>query len=66
MRHNGNVAYLTKQLEPYMGAKIVGFADDEEGVFGLIIQKGKQKKVLWVLCDPEGNGPGFLELGDAE
>lgn len=64
---NSNVTYLTKQLTPFIGATIVGFADDDEGTFGLIIQKGKQqKKVLWVLRDPEGNGPGFLELGDTE
>ena len=33
-----------------------------EGLWGLTLTDGEQKKVAWVLRDPEGNGGGFLEI----
>ena len=33
-----------------------------EGLWGLTLTNGEQKKVAWVLRDPEGNGGGFLEI----
>jgi len=31
-----------------------------------VVQKGKAKKVCWVDCDPEGNGPGWLQIEEKE
>ena len=33
-----------------------------EGLYGLVLTKGKKKKIAWILRDPEGNGEGFLEI----
>ena len=33
-----------------------------EGLWGLTLTNGEQKKVAWILRDPEGNGEGFLEI----
>lgn len=33
-----------------------------EGLYGLILTKGKEKKVAWILADPEENGEGFLRI----
>lgn len=55
-----------KVITRMVGAKIVqAFIDPEEEFAGFMIQlpDGTQKQV-WVLCDPEGNGSGFLEVVD--
>lgn len=39
--------------------------DGEDGrFFGLHLEDKKTKKVVdaWIQCDPEGNGPGFLQI----
>ena len=42
------------------GLKVTGTAfDPNEGMVGLTFSDGT---LVWVLCDPEGNGPGFLEI----
>lgn len=49
--------------ERLTGWTIVGPAlTPESDTAGLVIQKGARKRVLWILADAEGNGPGWLEL----
>ncbi|WP_168433350.1 hypothetical protein [Pontiella sulfatireligans] len=50
-----------------VGHTITGGAFDQTGEFwGFTVEgkKGKKtvKKVVFVLCDPEGNGSGWLEI----
>ena len=46
-----------------VGSKITGAATTADGEsFGLVIKKGKTTTVVWVLCDPEGNGSGWLDI----
>lgn len=68
---NATEFHLT-QLEPLIGGSIVGLArtgvDDgvEDEHFGLLVRlKIGQRKVLWFLSDPEGNGPGSFDLSDS-
>jgi hypothetical protein len=50
---------------PLVGFKITGVALDKENEsYGLVIERGKSKKIAWVDCDPEGNGPGWLQVED--
>jgi hypothetical protein len=35
---------------------------DEQEFMGLIMERGPKQKIAWVLMDPEGNGPGFLDI----
>lgn len=35
---------------------------DSDAVYGLEFTDGT---VAWILCDPEGNGPGFLSIEKA-
>ncbi len=59
-------------LSPLVGAKIIGLSrtgetgsDDE--IFGLdIVMPNGEKKILWLLSDFEGNGPGGFSIEDAE
>jgi len=30
-------------------------------MYGLLFSDGT---IAWIVCDPEGNGPGFLDIGD--
>lgn len=30
--------------------------------FGLVVKKGKSRSIVYVYSDPEGNGPGFLDI----
>ncbi len=52
--------YLEKHLKPLIGQKIIGLIEDPEGGFyGFRVEGGVN---VWVLCDPEGNGPGHLDI----
>lgn len=63
---------ILNALTPLVGAKIIGLSrtgetssDDE--IFGLdIVMPNGEKKILWLLSDFEGNGPGGFSLEDAE
>lgn len=62
-----HVEWQIKQVEALIGATIVGAAqDDENEAFGLILKKGGKQVVAWVLMDPEGNGPGTLDIQQLE
>jgi hypothetical protein len=60
-------AYV-KHYGQLIGWKVDGIAvtapdpDNPEGWYGLVLTKGKKKKVAWVERDPEGNGSGFLNI----
>lgn len=60
-------ACLDRLLPQLVGLTITGGAVDDTGEFWGFTVEGKQggktvKKVVFVLCDPEGNGPGWLEI----
>ena len=61
-----------KHLLPELtGLTIQGGLVDDTGEFWGFIAKGRQagkriKKTVFVLADPEGNGPGFLEIQKEE
>ena len=68
MSNNGSFAEHYSQL---VGYTVTGLAvdDSDEDNFGdpwmgLPLQNGKRTKIAWVLMDPEGNGPGFLDIVD--
>jgi hypothetical protein len=68
-----DVQYMSKQIiKNLVGWAIVGAAVDEDGEsFGFIIgrrdpkTKKYERKTIWVDCDAEGNGPGWLNMEDA-
>lgn len=47
------------QLKGKTIKRIVVDNSDHENVYGLLFTDGT---IAWILCDPEGNGPGFLEI----
>ena len=54
--------YMEKHLAPLVNQTITGLVtdgDDDEAFYGLKFGNGT---VAWVLCDPEGNGPGHLDI----
>jgi hypothetical protein len=61
--------YYLQQLQPLVGAKIVGLAraDGEyDEFFGLIAElPNKERKIIFFLRDDEGNGPGSFEIQEA-
>jgi len=54
------------EAEIKQAKRLVGFA--VEGVchtdasFGLTLRRGRDRLTVWVDCDPEGNGPGHLNI----
>ena len=61
-------ACLNRLVPELKGLTIIG-AVGETGEYWGFVAEGEQggktvRKVVFVLCDPEGNGPGFLEIGD--
>ncbi len=60
-----NTFYLN-QLKPLVGGTITGTVTDLEGeFFGLRVRTHKQERVLWILRDDEGNGPGSFNIEPA-
>ena len=62
-------ACLDRLIPELTGLTITGGAVDDTGEFWGFVAEGKKdgkavKKVVFVLCDPEGNGPGWLEINE--
>ena len=60
-------ACLERLVPELVGLTVTGGAVDDTGEYWGFTAEGKKagkviKKVVFVLCDPEGNGPGFLEI----
>jgi hypothetical protein len=49
-------------LNGVIEAVITTTPDDSMPGFGLQVRRGKQLFNVWVDCDPEGNGPGHLNI----
>ena len=49
-------------LEDLLYYELVDHGTDSDGVDYLVFQKGRRRVNVWVLKDPEGNGPGFLDI----
>jgi len=47
-----------------IGATITGIVEDPDAseFFGFVAKNGQWEHVVWVNCDAEGNGPGWLDL----
>lgn len=68
--------YMAKEISKELAGWVIvkGVAEDIEGTdlygrdpfYGFDCRKGNQKRVVWIFKDPEGNGPGFLEIEPAE
>jgi len=63
-----DVTYAADQLKQLVGFQIVDTVVTPDGdSYGFVVQRdphGKpiERKVCWVDCDPEGNGPGWLQI----
>ena len=53
--------FYLKRLERFVGKKVEGLAQDDEGYFGLVIDG----QILWFFSDDEGNAPGSFEIQKA-
>ncbi len=47
------------ELRPLVGQRILSLVRDTEGHFGFKTDRGI---TVWIMRDPEGNGPGFVEV----
>ena len=62
-------ACLDRLIPELVGLTITGGAVDDTGEFWGFTAEDKRggkavKKVIFVLADPEGNGPGWLEINE--
>lgn len=64
---NDAQAFIDMILPEIVGKTIASAIKDEDGKHWGFIAKGDgEQKQVWVLCDPEGNGPGFLDVCHSE
>ncbi len=59
-----NVEYQLKALRPLLGATFTDILT-EDGYIGLVLhpkKDGEEEQVLWIQIDPEGNGPGWINV----
>jgi hypothetical protein len=64
-------ACLDRLIPQLRGLTITGGVVDDSGEYWGFTAKGRQngktiEKTVFVTADPEGNGPGFLEINDGE
>ena len=70
--YHENITYAAEQLKQLVGFKIVDTViTPDNSSYGFIVERadeieahvlGPDRKVCWVDCDPEGNGPGWLQI----
>lgn len=65
--YHEDVKYAADLLKALIGWKIVAttITPDNES-YGFVAQKGESRKICWIDCDPEGNGPGWLQIENEE
>jgi hypothetical protein len=51
--------HCLRTLMPIVGRRIESLVRDDGGNFGFRTDDGT---VVWIMADPEGNGPGFAEV----
>lgn len=68
------VDHTRAHLEQLVGSKILSITEDGEGWYGLVLERpiksaapsrhiiGSEIVVAWISRDPEGNGPGWLQI----
>ena len=59
-----NCKYMAEEIsEKLVGCRIMSalLSEDSES-FGLLLAGKKGPIQVWVNCDPEGNGPGWLSI----
>ena len=55
----------TKQIrEKLLGGTITKVITTKEGSFGFTVRNQGKTLDIWVDADPEGNGPGHLEIAE--
>ena len=63
--------YMEKHLGQLVGKTITGLICDDssdseyEHFWGFQVTQGRDKYNVWIQCDPEGNGPGHLNIEKA-
>jgi hypothetical protein len=61
--HRQHVEAEIKQARQLVAFTVVGICHTEDfGSFGLTLRRGLKTLTAWVDCDPEGNGPGHLNI----
>ena len=70
--YNEDVLFAAKELRKLIGFKIVDTViTEDKDSYGFVVERadeieahvlGRDRKVCWVDCDPEGNGPGWLQI----
>ncbi len=59
---SAEIQNASQLLNGVIEAVITTKPDDSMPGFGLQVRRGKQLFNVWVDCDPEGNGPGHLNI----
>lgn len=62
-RHKVTIDYLSVLLGKRAVRVAVSPDDDIGDIYGIEFDDGT---VAWILCDPEGNGPGHLDIQKPE
>lgn len=62
-----DVTFAAEQLKQLVGGKIVDtvVTEDNEN-YGFVVEVDGKEKVCWVDMDPEGNGPGWIQIQEKE
>ena len=58
--------FIEQHLTQILEGKVTSLAwDGESELAGLMVRMPNgTTKICWILCDPEGNGPGHLDISD--
>jgi hypothetical protein len=58
-----DVTYAANELKKLVGGTIVAttITEDKES-YGFVVERKGKRTTCWVDCDPEGNGPGWIQM----
>ena len=63
MTINRQQEFYCRKLGDLAGGTIIGTAAAPDGFFGLVIRaQDGVKRILWILQDDDGNGPGSFDI----
>jgi ribosomal protein L2 len=59
---NARIKFETEYLKQLVGLQVDQIVYDPDNDFPLFGLKFQDGTFAWILCDPEGNGPGHLDI----
>ena len=64
--NNSDVEFMLKAIVDKLKGGVIldAIADNDRETFGFLVKRDGEEIPVWVDRDPEGNGPGWLDIAE--